>query len=180
MGLGKWKPRAEMQTVPVDRILFSAEQIQQRVRELGQEITRDYVGHNLHLVGVLRGALPFLADLVRTIELPQVTFDFLCVRRREGGTPELLFDLDSTLEGRHVLLVEDLVGEGRTQAYLQKMLQVRNPASLRLCSLLRRDRSVELAYRGWDLEEQGFLVGYGLDLHEKWRHLPYIGVVPGA
>ena len=176
----KWKPRAEMETLPFDQILYSADQIHQRVRQLGEEITRDYAGRSLHLVGVLRGALPFLADLVRAIDLPQVTFDFLCVRRREGATPELLFDLDSSLEGRHVLLVEDLVGEGRTQAYLQKLLQVRNPASLRLCSLLRRDRSVELAYCGWDLESQGFLVGYGLDLHEKWRHLPYIGVVPGV
>lgn len=176
----KWKPRAEMQTVPVDRILFTAEQIQQRVGELGQEIARDYAGKSLHLVGVLRGALPFLADLVRAIDLPQVTFDFLCVRRRPERTPELLFDLDSALEGRHVLLVEDLVGEGRTLAYLEKMLRVRNPASLRLCSLLRRDRGVELAYRGWDLEEQGFLVGYGLDLQESWRHLPYIGVARGV
>lgn len=164
-----------MSTLPPLEIRFTAEQIRQRVAELGQQISRDYQGQSLHLVGVLRGGLTFLADLARSIDLPSVTFDFLCVRRRPQGQPELLFDLDSSLAGRHVLLVEDLVAEGRTLAYLEKMLTVRQPASLKLCSLIRRDPGVELAYCGWDCPEQGFLVGYGLDLEERWRQLPYIG-----
>lgn len=165
-----------MNKPPVERILHTADDIRAKVAELGQRISRDYQGQKLHLVGVLRGALPFLADLARAIDLPTVTMDFLCVRRRPGSHPELLFDLDSSLEGRHVLLVEDLVSEGRTLAYLEKLLSVRQPASLKLCSLLRRDRNVELAYWGWDCDEQGYLVGYGLDIEERWRQLPYIAL----
>lgn len=166
-----------MKQAPVDQILYSAEQIQAKVAELGRQITHDYQSRGqIHLVGVLRGALPFLADLARAIDLPVVTFDFLCVRRRPDSTPELLFDLDSSLAGRHVLLVEDLVSEGRTLAYLRKLLAVREPASLEVCSLLRRSSGVELAYWGWELEAQGFLVGYGLDIEERWRQLPYIGL----
>lgn len=175
----EWKRRAEMyQPAPIERVLFSPEQIQARIAELGAQISRDYAGQSLHLVGVLRGALPFLADLARVLEVPAVTMDFVCVRRRPGSEPELLFDLDSSLAGRHVLLVEDLVAEGRTLAYLVKLLAVRQPASLKVCSLLRRNSDVELAYWGWDLHEQGYLVGYGLDVDERWRHLPYIGVAP--
>lgn len=169
-----------MNTPPIDRILHSADEIGARVAELGKQITRDYQGEKLHLVGVLRGALPFLADLARCIDLPHVTMDFLCVRRRPHSTPELLFDLDSSLEGRHVLLVEDLVSEGRTLDYLLKLLSVRQPASLKLCSLLRRDRKVELAYLGWDCQEQGYLVGYGLDIEERWRQLPYIALAQAS
>ena len=165
-----------MSKPPIERVLYSADEIHARVTELGQQIARDFQGKSLHLVGVLRGALPFLADLARAIDLPEVTLDFLSVRRRAGATPELLFDLDSTLEGRHVLLVEDLVSEGRTLAYLQKLLSVRRPASLKLCSLIRREPSMELAYSGWDYPEQGYLVGYGLDIEERWRQLPYIAV----
>jgi hypoxanthine phosphoribosyltransferase len=165
-----------MSKPPIDRVLYTDSQIRQKIAELGQQICRDYQGKNLHMVGVLRGALPFLADLARSLDLPNVTMDFLCVRRRLGSTPELLFDLDSSLAGRHVLLVEDLVSEGRTLAYLEKLLSVRQPASLKLCSLLRRDPSVELAYWGWDCQEEGYLVGYGLDIEERWRHLPYIAV----
>jgi hypoxanthine phosphoribosyltransferase len=165
-----------MSESPVQKVVFSAEQIAQRVNDLGRQISQDYLGKDLHLVGVLRGALPLLPDLARAISLPTVTFDFLCVRRRLGGVPELLFDLDSSIAGRHVLLVEDLVSEGRTLAYLEKLLSVRQPASLKLCSLIRRDPSVELAYVGWDYPAQDYLVGYGLDLEERWRHLPYIGV----
>ena len=165
-----------MSKPPIERVLYSADEIHARVAELGQQIARDYEGKALHLIGVLRGALPFLADLARAIDLPEVTMDFLSVRRRAGATPELLFDLDSSLEGRHVLLVEDLVSEGRTLAYLQKLLSVRRPASLKLCSLIRREPSMELAYSGWDYPEQGYLVGYGLDIEERWRQLPYIAV----
>ena len=165
-----------MSTPPIERVLYSAEQIQQRVLELGRQISHDYQGQSLHLVGVLRGALPFLADLARAIDLPVVTMDFVCVRRRPGSTPELLFDLDSSLAGRHVLLVEDLVSEGRTLTYLEKLLTVRHPASLKLCSLLRRDHNIELAYWGWECKEQGYLVGYGLDIEERWRQLPYIAL----
>lgn len=169
-----------MNPPPIERVVFSAEQIQSRIAELGAQIARDYAGKSLHLIGVLRGALPFMADLARAIDLPTITLDFISVRRRPGAAPELLFDLDSSLAGRHVLLVEDLVAEGQTLAYLEKLLTVRQPASLRICSLLRRDDNVELAYCGWDLKEQGYLVGYGLDVDERWRHLPYIGVAAGS
>lgn len=172
------KPQPDMNQPDIQRILYSPEQIQQRVQELGQQISRDYQERgSIHLVGILRGALPFLADLARAIDLPVVTLDFLCVRRRADSTPELLFDLDSSLAGRHVLLVEDLVAEGRTLDYLTRLLGVRQPASLEVCSLLRRNSRVELAYSGWDLDEQGYLVGYGLDFQERWRQLPYIGLM---
>ena len=166
-----------MKQPPVERILFSQAQIAERVQELAAQISQDYAGQSLHLVGVLRGALPFLADLARALDLPAVTMDFLCVRRRPNSTPELLFDFDSSLAGRHVLIVEDLVSEGRTLKYVQKLLSLRQPASLKICSLLRRHQETELAYVGWDLQDQGFLVGYGLDLDERWRSLPYIGKV---
>jgi hypoxanthine phosphoribosyltransferase len=169
-----------MNSLPIERVVFSAEQIQNRVLELGAQISRDYEGKSLHMIGVLRGALPFMADLARAIDLPTITLDFLRVRRHPGSAPELLFDLDSSLAGRHVLLVEDLVAEGETLAYLSGLLTVRQPASLRLCSLLRRSTNVELAYWGWDLHEQGYLVGYGLDVNERGRHLPYIGVAAGS
>jgi len=165
-----------MSKPPIDRVLFTDQQIRLKIQELGRQISRDYQGKSLHMVGVLRGALPFMADLARAIDLPVVTMDFVCVRRRPGSTPELLFDLDSSLAGRHVLLVEDLVSEGRTFAYLEKLLSVRQPASLKLCSLLRRDPGVELAYWGWDCQEEGYLIGYGLDIEERWRQLPYIAV----
>jgi len=172
------KPLPDMNQPELQRILYTPEQIQQRVRELGQQISRDYQERGaIHLVGILRGALPFLADLARAIDLPVVTLDFLCVRRRTDSSPELLFDLDSSLAGRHVLLVEDLVAEGRTLDYLTRLLGVRQPASLEVCSLLRRSSRVELAYSGWDLDEPGYLVGYGLDFKERWRQLPYIGLM---
>lgn len=169
-----------MTQVPPHDVLFSADQIAQKVRELGARIAADHAGQPIHLVGVLKGSLPFLADLARAIDSPLLTFDFLSVRRKPGAAPELLFDLDSSVEGKDVVLVEDLVGEGRTLDYVQKLLSVRQPRRLQVCSLLRRSPNVELAYCGWDLAQGGFLVGYGLDLEEQWRHLPFIGMLHEA
>lgn len=157
------------------QVLFSAAQLEARVAELAAQISREYADHPLHLVGVLRGGLPFLCDLARRLDLKTVTMDFLSVRRKLDQQPELIFDLDSPLAGRHVLLVEDLVSEGKTLAYVHSLLELRQPASLKVCALLRRGTSEELKvdYTGWEVSDK-FLVGYGLDLEERYRNLPFV------
>jgi len=168
------------------RPLISAEAIQARVRELGAAISHDYQGKDLVVVGVLKGAFVFLADLVRAIELP-VAVDFLSVASYGAGTESsgvvrLIEDLSLPIEGKHVLLVEDIVDTGLTASYLLDNLATRRPASLRLCALLHKPArcrvEVPIAYRGFVVEDV-FLVGYGLDHDQRFRNLPYIGVLPG-
>lgn len=164
-------------------ILLSADEIQARVRALGQDIRRDHPGP-VHLVCVLKGAFVFLSDLVRAID-GECTLDFIAVSSygsstRTSGQVQLLKDLDAGLEGRDVVIVEDIVDTGLTLTYLQDILRARAPGQLRTACLLskpsRRKVDVKVEYTGFTIEDR-FVVGYGLDYDEKYRNLPYIGVI---
>ena len=164
--------------------LIAADDIQRRVRELAAEISRDHP-LGVHLIGVLKGACIFLSDLARALEC-DVTMDFIAVSSygsstKSSGQVRLLKDLDTSLEGRYVLIVEDIVDTGLTLTYLQEILKARAPRSLRTACLLskpsRREVDVTVDYIGFTIEDR-FVVGYGLDHHERYRQLPYIAVVP--
>lgn len=169
----------------VAEVLVSREQIQQRVAELGAQIARDYAGLNPLLVCTLKGALMFLADLMRSIDL-HFEIDFMAVssyggtRTESSGVVRILMDLATNIEGRHVLIVEDIVDTGRTLSYIMQNLQTRRPASLRVCTLLdkpaRRELDVPLTYVGFQIPDK-FVIGYGLDFNEHYRNLPYVGVL---
>ena len=168
-------------------ILLSREQIQARVAEMGAQIERDYpAGEGIHLVGVLKGGFMFMADLVRAMS-PRVTLDFIAVSSyakstKSSGEVRMLKDLDSGLEGRHVIIVEDIVDTGLTLTYLQDILRARAPKSLKTACLLskpsRRKVNVTVEYVGFTIEDQ-FVVGYGLDYAEKYRNLGDIAVLSG-
>jgi hypoxanthine phosphoribosyltransferase len=168
-------------------ILIPAERIQARIRELAAEIDSSYPdGEEVHLVCVLKGGFVFMADLVRAMG-PRVTLDFIAVSSyaqgtRSSGEVRMLKDLDSGLEGRHVVIVEDIVDTGLTLTYLQDILRARAPKSLRTACLLskpsRRQVSVDVEFIGFTIEDR-FVVGYGLDFAEKYRNLPYIAVLDG-
>ena len=168
-------------------ILLSREQIQARVAEMGAQIERDYpAGEGIHLVGVLKGGFMFMADLVRAMS-PRVTLDFIAVSSyakstKSSGEVRMLKDLDSGLEGRHVIIVEDIVDTGLTLTYLQDILRARAPKSLKTACLLskpsRRKVDVTVEYVGFTIEDQ-FVVGYGLDYAEKYRNLGDIAVLSG-
>jgi hypoxanthine phosphoribosyltransferase len=169
-------------------VLLEAEAIQARVRELAGEIERDYPnGDEIHLVGVLKGGFMFMADLVRHMG-PRVTLDFIAVSSyakstHSSGEVRMLKDLDSGLEGRHVIIIEDIVDTGLTLTYLQDILRARSPKSLRTACLLskpsRRHVDVRVDYIGFTIEDH-FVVGYGLDYAEKYRNLAWIAVLDGA
>ena len=177
-------PESPMKTPP---ILLSSDEIAARVRALGAEIARDDAGvGSLHLVCVLKGAVLFLADLVRAVPLP-CTFDFLAVSSYAAGTTttgevRLLKDLDTALDGRHVVIVEDIVDTGLTLSYLQEIMKARGPKSLRTACLLskpsRRKVDVPVEYVGFTIEDR-FVVGYGLDYAGQYRNLPYVGYLDG-
>lgn len=174
---------------------ITEEELQSRIGELAYEIAQDYRNlgvtpeRPLHLLGVLKGVVPFIADLMRAIptDLP-VSVDFLAITpygpdTRHTGGVRVIKDLDEPITGRHVLLVEDIVDTGLTLGYIMKLLRSRQPASLRVCTLLDRASvrllDVPLAYIGFDIPDQ-FVIGYGLDYKELYRNLPYIGVMRSA
>jgi hypoxanthine phosphoribosyltransferase len=168
----------------IEKVLLSADQIQAKLAELGEQITADYAGRSILLVGVLKGAFVVMADLARYIRLP-IEFDFMAVSSygaatRSSGVVRILKDLDHDLEGQDVLVVEDIVDSGLTLKYLLKNLAARKPASLEVAALLRKVgiQKVELdvRYVGFDIPNE-FVVGYGLDFAEKYRNLPYIGTL---
>jgi hypoxanthine phosphoribosyltransferase len=166
-------------------ILLTSDQIQQRIRSLAAEIERDYPeGEEIHLVAVLKGGFMFMADLVRAMSA-RVTMDFMAVSSygkgtKSSGQVRVLKDLDSSLEGRHIIIVEDIVDTGLTLHYLQQLLRARAPKTVRTACLLskpsRRQVDVEVDYIGFTIDDQ-FVVGYGLDYAEKYRNLPYIAVL---
>jgi hypoxanthine phosphoribosyltransferase len=169
----------------IQEILFSQEQITRRVGELGAAITRDYAGRAPLFVSVLKGAVFFLTDLTRALRLP-VEIDFMAITsygraRAQSGVVRLIKDLDVEITGRDVVLVEDIIDTGLTAGYLLRLLQARSPASLRICTLLDRPyrrilETLDIAYRGFEVPDR-FLVGYGLDYRERYRHLPFIGML---
>ena len=168
----------------IDHILFNEEQLKARVREIAGQIDRDFAGKEPMLISVLRGSFIFMADLMRSITLP-CTVDFMAVSSYGAGTAssgqvKIVKDLSEHIEGKDVIVVEDILDSGNTLNYLLKILQARHPASIRLCTLLdkpsRRVKPVELHYSGFSIPDE-FVVGYGLDFAEKYRNLPYIGVL---
>lgn len=170
----------------LEEVLIPEEAIQQRVAELGAEISRDYEGvDQLLLVCILRGAVVFLADLMRKITVP-TAIDFMAVSsygvgaRTSSGVVRILMDLKTNIEGRHVLVVEDIIDTGRTLDYITRVLRERRPASLRVCCLLskpeRREVHVPIDYVGFDIPDR-YVFGYGLDVDELWRQLPFVGVL---
>jgi hypoxanthine phosphoribosyltransferase len=168
----------------VGEVLVTAEQLQRRVSELGAEISRDYAGSSLLLVGVLKGAVFFLSDLMRFIDIP-VEVDFMAVASYgsatdSSGVVRILKDLDAPIEGRDVLIVEDIVDSGLTLQYLMRNLGSRNPRTLQVCALLTKPqrRKVELCtrYVGFEIPNR-FVVGYGLDYAERHRNLPFVAVL---
>ena len=168
----------------IERVLFSQETISKRVCELGATISRDYVGKDLLLVGILKGSVVFLADLLRAISI-EVNIDFMAVssygaHSESSGVVRILKDLDKSIRGRHVLLIEDIVDTGLTLNYLLDILKAREPASIRVCALLdkpsRRKTEVQAQYSGFSIPDE-FVVGYGLDFNERYRNLPAICVL---
>jgi hypoxanthine phosphoribosyltransferase len=167
-------------------VLLPADHIGERVRELGAQITRDYAGQVLTLVSVLKGSFVFAADLARAIDLP-LKIDFLGVRSYGTGTEtsgvvQITHDLSHPIAGESVLLVEDIIDTGLTLAHLTELLTTRGPSSIRVCALLhkpaRARTAVKIDYLGFTIEDR-FVVGYGMDAAERYRNLPYIGVIEG-
>ena len=168
----------------VGSILYSEEQLRQRVRELGAQITADYAGKEPVLASVLRGSYIFMADLTRAIDLP-VTVDFMAVSSYGAGTKssgqvEIKKDLSDSIEGRDLIIVEDILDSGNTLFYLMEILKARKPASIRICTLMdkpdRRTQPIVADYVGFTIPD-AFVVGYGLDYDEKYRNLPYVGIL---
>lgn len=168
----------------VESILYSQEQLAQRVKELGAQITADYAGKAPVLASVLRGSYIFMADLTRAIDLP-VTVDFMAVSSYGAGTKssgqvEIKKDLSDSIEGRDLIIVEDILDSGNTLFYLMEILKARKPASIRICTLMdkpdRRTQPIVADYVGFIIPD-AFVVGYGLDYNEKYRNLPYVGIL---
>jgi hypoxanthine phosphoribosyltransferase len=168
----------------VERVLLSQKELRERVKELAADITSDYRGKQLLLVGILKGAFVFLADLARELELP-VKFDFMAVSSygastRSSGVVRILMDLDETPSDRHVLIVEDIVDTGLTLRYLYDQLSGRGARSVRICALLnksaRRQVEVPIHYLGFEIPDE-FVVGYGLDYDGRYRQLPHVAVL---
>ncbi len=168
----------------IREILFSEAELKAKVAELGKQLKEDYDGKNPLVVGVMKGAFVFTADLVRAMDCP-VQMDFIIAKSygnstQTSGSVKIIKDLENDISGRHVILVEDIIDSGVTMSKLIKMLNTRNAASIKLCALLskpsRRQVDVTIDYCGWEVPDH-FVVGYGLDYAEKYRNLPYIGIL---
>ncbi len=175
----EWRPEDD-----VAEVLIGEAELAARIAELGQQITADYEGKPLMLLGVLKGAVLFLVDLARQVKLP-VEIDFMATSSygastRSSGIVRILKDLDESIEGKHILIVEDIVDSGLTLAYILRTLGARQPASMKVCGLLVKERERELYvpvdYVGFTIPDK-FVVGYGLDFAERYRNLPYIAVL---
>jgi hypoxanthine phosphoribosyltransferase len=168
----------------VGEVLIEEDALQDRVAALGQELSADYAGRDLLLIGVLKGAVFFMADLMRHITVP-CEVDFMAISSYgastdSSGVVRILKDLDINIEGRHVLVVEDIIDSGLTLSYLMRNLEARGPESLEICALLtkpdRREMDVPVRYIGFEIPDR-FVIGYGLDFAERYRNLPYVAVL---
>lgn len=168
----------------IQEVLLTEEMLKDKVAELGAQITRDYADKEIFAIGILRGAVVFMADLIRAIERP-VQIDFMAVssygmQADSSGIVRILKDLDSSITGKHVLIIEDIIDSGQTLSYLIKNLSERKPASIQLCTLMnkpeRRKVDLPVKYVGFEIPNE-FVVGYGLDYAEKYRNLPYLGIL---
>ena len=166
------------------RVLLSEEEVDKRIRELGEQISKDYAGEEVHLICVLRGSVFFTCELAKRITIP-VSIDFMSASSYgsntiSSGVIKIVKDLEDPLIGKNVIVIEDIIDTGRTLSHLLKIFQERNPKSLRLCTLLdkpdRRVADVDVDYTGFQIPDE-FVVGYGLDYAQKYRNLPYIGIV---
>ena len=167
------------------RELISEEKVDARIREIGEQISRDYEGKQIHMICVLKGGVYFMCELSKRITVP-VSLDFMSISSygddtKSSGIVKIVKDLDQPLEGKDVLIVEDIIDSGRTLSYLIEVLKQRNPASLKLCTLLDKPdrrvvKNVNTDYCFFEVPDE-FVVGYGLDYAQKYRNLPYIGVV---
>lgn len=162
--------------------MFSENQVEERIVQMAEQINKEYEGKSLHMICILKGSVFFFTELAKRLTVP-VTIDFMAASSYEDSTVstgklQMRKDLDEPIEGRHCLIVEDIVDTGRTLSMVKKMLLARNPASLKICSLLdkpsRREVEIETEYIGFEVPDQ-FVVGYGLDYAQKYRNLPYIG-----
>lgn len=166
------------------RVLLSEEEVDRRIQEIGEQINKDYAGKEVHLICVLKGGVFFMCELAKRINVP-VSLDFMSVSSygddtKSSGVVKIVKDLDQPLEGKDVIIVEDIIDSGRTLYYLMDILKKRNPNSLRLCTLLdkpeRRVKDVKVDYTCFNIPDE-FVVDYGLDYAQKYRNLPFIGVV---
>jgi hypoxanthine phosphoribosyltransferase len=166
------------------RVMISEEDVDARIREIGEQISKEYAGKEVHLICVLKGSVFFICELAKRITVP-VTMDFMSVssygnEKSSSGIVQIRKDLDENIEGKECILVEDIIDSGRTLSYLMPTLMQRKPASLKLCTLLdkpdRRVTDVQVDYTGFEIPDE-FVVGYGLDYAQRYRNLPYIGVV---
>ena len=173
-----------MQNNEIGEVLITEKEIRKKVKELGKKISRDYEGKDLVLVCVLRGAVIFMSDLIRSISIP-LSFDFMAISSygsdtKSSGVVKITKDLDESIESKHVLIVEDIVDTGLTLQYLTNNLSSRNVASLKICALLdkpaQRKVEVKIDYKGFTITDK-FVVGYGLDYNQKYRYLPYISAL---
>lgn len=168
----------------VERILITKEELEKRVKELGEQISGDYKGKDILIISILKGSVVFLSDLIRHID-NNVSIDFMIVSSygnstETSGTVNIKKDLDTDIRGKHVLIAEDIVDSGVTLSNLIKILKERDPASIKICTLLnkpeRRTADVEVEYIGFDIPNE-FIIGYGLDYAEKYRELPFVGIL---
>ena len=166
------------------RVLLTEEEVDARIKSIGEQISKDYEGKEVHLICVLKGGSFFMCELAKRITVP-VSLDFMSVssygsETKSSGVVKIVKDLDETIMGKDVIVIEDIIDSGRTLSYLLEMLKDRKPASLRLCTLLdkpdRRVVDVNIDYTGFAIPDE-FVVGYGLDYAQKYRNLPYIGIV---
>lgn len=173
-----------MKTKDVEKILITEAELAKRTKELGKKISEDYAGKKILALGILKGSVVFLSDLIRNIE-PEVSIDFMTVSSygnssQSSGELKIKKDLDTDISGKDVLIVEDIIDSGVTLSKLKEVLLKRNPASLKICTLLnkpeRRTVSVDVDYIGFDIPNE-FIIGYGLDYAEKYRDLPFVGVL---
>jgi len=178
--------QAELEQAVTD-VLIDEQTLRRRVAELGEEVSADYQGRDLLLVGVLKGAVFFMADLMRQLTVP-CEIDFMAISSYgastdSSGVVRILKDLDINIEGRHVLVVEDIIDSGLTLSYLIRNLEAREPATLEVCALMtkpeRREIDVPVRYVGFEIPNR-FVIGYGLDFAERYRNLPYVGVLDPA
>lgn len=166
------------------RVMISEEQVTKRIKELAEQISKDYEGKDIHLICILKGSVFFSCDLAKRITVP-VTLDFMSVSSYgnetvSSGRVRIVKDLDESIQGKHVIIIEDIIDSGRTLAYLMDLLGTRAPESLTICTLLdkpdRRVTDVEVKYVGFEIPDE-FVVGYGLDYQQRYRNLPYVGVI---
>ena len=166
------------------RVLISEEDINQRVKELAEQISEDYRGRSVHIICILKGSIFFACDLMKRIDVP-VTIDFMAVSSYgdetvSSGRVRIIKDLDESISGKDVIIVEDIIDSGNTLSYLSELLGARGPASLNVCSLLdkpeRRMTDVDVKYVGFEIPDE-FVIGYGLDYKQEYRNLPYVGVL---